>query len=153
MKLQKGSMCTEVQCPERQTIGVKRKSLTANMNPQEKPEARRRNPEGENSRTPRVLSSRQEPTHEVLRQRELSDDTQGSCMKYKESSADTLESARGEIRELRKDLKSVLNQLDIFEANGGHKPPDVFPEVNGILNHVMEPFHTHHPMHDATFLE
>ena len=74
-------------------------------------------------------------------------------MKYKESSADTLESARGEIRELRKGLKSALNQLDIFEANGGHKPPDVFSEVNGILNHVMEPFHTHHPMHDATFLE
>ena len=103
-------------------------SLTANMNPQEKPEARRRNPEGGNSRTPKVLSSRQEPTHEVLRQRELSDDTQGSCMKYKGPSADTLESARGEIRELRKGLKSVLNQLDISEANGGHKPLTYFPK-------------------------
>ena len=74
-------------------------------------------------------------------------------MKYKGSSADTLESARGEKMELRKGLKSALNQLDIFEGNCGHKPPNVLPEMNGILNHVMEPFHTHHPMHDATFLE
>ena len=74
-------------------------------------------------------------------------------MRYTGTSADTLEAARGEIRELRKVLKSALNQLDIFEANGGHKPPSVFPEVNGILNHVMEPFHTHQPMHDATSLE
>ena len=81
---------------------VKNKSLTTNMNPQEKPKARRRNPEGRNSRTPRVLSSRQEPAHKVLRQRELLEDTQGSCMKYKGTSADTLESARDEIRKLRK---------------------------------------------------
>ena len=38
----------EVQCPEGQTIGVKRKSLTTKMNPSEKPKARRRNPEGGN---------------------------------------------------------------------------------------------------------
>ena len=56
-------------------------------------------------------------------------------------------------KEVEKGQESALNQLDIFEANGGHKPPNAFPEVNGILNHVMEPFHTHHPMYDATFLE
>ena len=44
-------------------------------------------------------------------------------------------------------------QLDIFDANGGHKTPTVLPTVNGILNHVMETDHKHHPMQDATFLE
>ena len=38
---------TEVQGPEGQTIGVKRKSLTTNMNPQEKPKARRQTQVGE----------------------------------------------------------------------------------------------------------
>ena len=119
-------------------IVVKNKSLTTNMNPQEKPTTRRRNPEVENSgQTPRVLSSAREDPFLGTFKRELSEDTQGSCKKYTETSADTLESVPGEI--------GVLRQR--------HKPPTVFPEVNGILSHVMEPTHTHHLMHDAAFLE
>ena len=67
--------------------------------------------------------------------------------------ADTLEAARGEISELRKGLQANLQQLDEYEANGGHKSPFILPEVTGSLNHVMEPSHTHHPKNDATFLE
>jgi len=152
MKVRKSSM-TSMKQGFRVRRGVKRKSQTTNMNPQEKPKARRRNPEGGNGRTPRVLSSRHEPAQEILRQRELSDHTEGWCQRYPGTSADTLELARDEIMELRKGLKSTLHQLDLYEANGEYKSPYVFPEVNGILNHVMEPFHTHHPKHDATFLE
>ena len=54
---------------------------------------------------------------------------------------------------MRKGLQATLQQLDGYEANGGHKSPYVFPEVNGILNHEMEPSHTHHPRNDETFLE
>ena len=136
---------TVIQGPEGQTIGMKRKPLTTKMNSSDKPKARRRNPERGNDRTPRVLSSRQEPAQEVLRRREYSDHTEGRCQRYPGTSADTLESARGEIMELRKGLKSTLHQLDIYEANGGHKSPYIFPEVKGILNHVMELSHTHTP--------
>ena len=121
MSFQKGnvqavheSTGTEIQGPEGQTIGVKRKSLTTKMNPQEKPKARRRNPEGENGRTPRVLSSRQEPAQKVLRQRELSDHTEGRCQGYPATTADTLEAARGEISESRKGLQATLQQLDEY---------------------------------------
>ena len=54
---------------------------------------------------------------------------------------------------MRKGLQVTLQQLDEYEANGGHKSPYIFPEVSGTLNHVMEPSHTHHPKNDATFLE
>ena len=59
----------EIQGPEGQTIGVKKKSLTTKMNPSDKTKARRRNPERGNGRTSRVPSTRQEPAQEVLRRR------------------------------------------------------------------------------------
>ena len=104
------------------------------MNPKEKTR-RRRNPEGEDRRTPWVSF------------------TEGRCPEYPVTNADTLEAARGEISELRKGLQATLQQLDEYEANGGQKSPYIFPEVSGILNHVKEPSHTHHPKNDATFLE
>ena len=134
---------------------VKNRSLTTNMNPHEKQKARRRNPEGENSgQTPGVLpSAREDPFLGTFRRKGPYENTQGLCRRNTETSIDTLALARREIKELKKSLKGALMQLDIFEANGGHKTPTVLPTVNGILNHLMEMDHKHHPMQDATFLE
>ena len=64
-----------------------------------------------------------------------------------------LASARREVEELKKGLKGSLFQLDIIEANDGHKPPTVFSTVNEIFHHVIDTSLREHPMQDATFLE
>ena len=74
----------EVQGPEEQIIGLKRKPQS--MDPREKTR-RRRNPEGRKRRTPLVsFTEEQNPVTNV----------------------DTLEAARGEISELRKGLQATL---------------------------------------------
>jgi hypothetical protein len=71
---------------------MKNKSLTTSMSPYEKPKARRRNPERENiERMPRVLSStREDPSRETFRRKDLPESTQEPRVKNTGTSADAL---------------------------------------------------------------
>jgi hypothetical protein len=54
---------------------------------------------------------------------------------------------------LREGLQAARQQLDEYEANGGHKSPYIPPVVTGSLDHEMMPSHSSHPLNDKTFLD